>query len=160
MYTLSGHKIMGPKGIGALWVRRGVRLLPRQIGGGQEGEYRSGTENTPGIAGLLAAIQTMDPQAPAAMMAMKLRLAQGLLQRVPGLVINGPDPKLGAPHILNASFPGVRGEVMLHAWRGRCLRIHRFGLLVQEAQGERRAFEHGHSRRCGRGCAALQPGGG
>lgn len=118
MYTLSGHKIMGPKGIGALWVRRGVRLLPRQIGGGQEGEYRSGTENTPGIAGLLSAIQTMDPQAPAAMMAMKLRLAQGLLQRVPGLVINGPDPKLGAPHILNASFPGVRGEVMLHALEG------------------------------------------
>lgn len=118
MYTLSGHKIMGPKGVGALWVRQGVRLLPRQTGGGQEGEYRSGTENTPGIAGLLAAIQTMDPQAPAAMMALKLRLAQGLLDQVPGLRINGPDPREGAPHILNASFPGVRGEVMLHALEG------------------------------------------
>ncbi len=118
LYTLSGHKIMGPKGIGALWVRQGVRLSPRQMGGGQEGEYRSGTENTPGIAGLLAAIQTMDPQAPEAMMALKLRLAQGLLAKVPGLRINGPDLQEGAPHILNASFPGVRGEVMLHALEG------------------------------------------
>ena len=74
MYTLSGHKLHGPKGIGALVVRKGVRLLPRQMGGGQERDLRSGTENTPGIG-----------------------------------------PSMGAPHILNMSFPGVRGEVLLHA---------------------------------------------
>lgn len=118
MYTLSGHKIQGPKGVGALWVRRGVRLLPRQVGGGQEEQYRSGTENTPGIAGLMCAIQTMDSQAPEKMMALKLRLAQGLAQAVSGLIVNGPEPQAGAPHILNVSFPGVRGEVMLHALEG------------------------------------------
>ena len=118
MYTLSAHKIMGPKGVGALWVRRGVRLAPRQLGGGQEGQARSGTENTPGIAGLLCAVTAMDPQAPDRMMRLKLRLAQGLTQRVPGLSVNGPDPRRGAPHILNVSFPGVGGEVMLHALEG------------------------------------------
>lgn len=115
MYTLSGHKIHGPKGTGALWIRDGIRVQPRQIGGGQEELYRSGTENTPGIAGLLAAVMTMPADAPEKMMALKLRLAQGLKQRIPEVIFNGPLPEDGAPHILNVSFPGVRGEVMLHA---------------------------------------------
>lgn len=118
LYTLSAHKISGPKGVGALWVRKGVRLLPRQLGGGQEGQTRSGTENTPGIAGLLCAVTSMNPQAPEQMMRLKLRLAKGLTERIPGLTVNGPDPQQGAPHILNVSFPGVGGEVMLHALEG------------------------------------------
>lgn len=118
LYTLSGHKIKGPKGIGALWVRKGVRLMARQVGGGQENMIRSGTENTPGIAGLLAAIETFPETAPQRMMEMKMRLVKGLTDQIPEIIVNGPDPSQGAPHILNVSFPGVRGEVMLHALEG------------------------------------------
>lgn len=117
LYTLSGHKIHGPKGIGALIVRKGIRIEPRQIGGGQENGMRSGTENTPGIAGLHAAAgelikvqRTMGEE----LMQKKLHLIEAFRQVVPGLMVNGPDPENAAPHIVNLSFPDVRGEVMLH----------------------------------------------
>ena len=117
MYTLSGHKIHAPKGIGALVVRRGVRLAPRQIGGGQESGMRSGTENTPGIAGLGAAVRAMRARGGVAaeLMAKKLRLVAAFREAVPETLVNGPAPEDGAPHIVNLSFPGVRGETMLHA---------------------------------------------
>lgn len=113
MYTLSGHKLHGPKGIGALVVRKGVRLLPRQMGGGQERDLRSGTENTPGIAGLHAAIEAMRQADLSALRKKKDALYEAILAAVPEALRNGP--ALGAPHILNMSFPGVRGEVLLHA---------------------------------------------
>jgi len=118
MYTLSGHKIHGPKGIGALVVRKGVRLQPRQIGGGQESGMRSGTENTPGIAGLHAAAKELiavQKTLGNELMQKKLYLVNRFREAVPELLINGPDPEKGAPHIVNMSFPNVRGEVMLHA---------------------------------------------
>ena len=113
MYTLSGHKLHGPKGIGALVVRKGVRLLPRQMGGGQERDLRSGTENTPGIAGLHAAIEAMQQADLSALRQKKNALCEAILAAVPEALRNGPS--MGAPHILNMSFPGVRGEVLLHA---------------------------------------------
>jgi len=118
MYTVSSHKIHGPKGVGALIVKKGVRLAPRQIGGGQESGMRSGTENTPGIAGFDAAVrefQKMGPDMPDALMQKKLHLIEVFKKAVPDLLINGPDPENAAPHIVNLSFPNVRGEVMLHA---------------------------------------------
>lgn len=120
MYTLSGHKIHGPKGVGALYVKKGVRLAPRQIGGGQESAMRSGTENTPGLMGLKTAIEEYgklpDPRGRLHML--KRRLYDGLCESAPGCLLNGPDVDEGAGHILNISFPGVRGEVMLHAMEG------------------------------------------
>ena len=118
LYTLSSHKIHGPKGEGALVFRKGVRFAPRQIGGGQENGLRSGTENTPGIAGLMAAVQemlNMGPQMQKELMQKKLHLIEKFRDAVPELLINGPEPENAAPHIVNLSFPGVRGEVMLHA---------------------------------------------
>ena len=118
MYTLSGHKIHGPKGIGALIVKKGVRLAPRQIGGGQESGMRSGTENTPGIAGLRAAAEELmqiQSTLGGELMQKKLHLIEVFRRAVPELLINGPEPEQAAPHIVNISFPGVRGEVMLHA---------------------------------------------
>ena len=116
--TLSGHKIHGPKGIGALIARRGVRLSPRIEGGGQEKGLRSGTENTAGIAGFAAAAEWMLAQTERgeALRAAKLRLYARLRAEIPNLHVNGPDPegKDAVPHILNLSL-GVRGEVMLHA---------------------------------------------
>ena len=118
LYTLSGHKIHGPKGIGALVVRKGVRLAPRQIGGGQENGLRSGTENTPGIAGLRAAAEELMRQQDRlfdGLMQKKLHLIEAFRTAVPEMLVNGPEPEKAAPHIVNLSFPGVRGEVMLHA---------------------------------------------
>ena len=116
-YTVSGHKFHGPKGVGALYVKKGTRFLGGQIGGGQEKNLRSGTTNTPGIMGMDAALQyylanqeTMWEN----MRACKLHLAENLLA-LPDVFINGPAPEEGAPHILNVSFLGVRGEVLLHA---------------------------------------------
>ena len=118
LYTVSGHKLHGPKGVGALIVKKGVRLKPRHVGGGQESNLRSGTENTPGIAGMDAAVAelvAMGPDMPKKLMAKKLRLVEAVKAAVPEAIVNGPEPEAGAPHIVNLGFPGVRGEVMLHA---------------------------------------------
>ena len=112
MYTISAHKLHGPKGVGALAVKKGVRLNPQHIGGGQEEDLRSGTENTPGIAGFYEAVQEMDASG---LMEKKLHMVKAFIDAVPEAAINGPAPEKGAPHILNISFPGVRGETMLHA---------------------------------------------
>lgn len=117
-YALSGHKIHGPKGIGALIMAPGVRVHPRALGGGQESGLRSGTENTPGIAGLLAAVEAY----PVAneMQQVKMHLWHQLKEQIPEAAINGPAPESdhAAPHILNVSLPPVRSETMLHALEG------------------------------------------
>ena len=117
-YALSGHKIHAPKGIGALIMGPRVQLNPRQVGGGQEGQLRSGTENTPGIAGLLAAVQAYPKEN--AMRENKLLLWQLIKETVPEAVVNGPEPdsEVSAPHVLNVSLPPVRSETMLHALEG------------------------------------------
>lgn len=116
-YSISGHKFHAPKGIGALYVRNGVKFAGGQIGGGQERGLRSGTTNTPGIMGMEAAVKDYVDNIDAyreSIRSCKLRLA-ALLTELPDVLINGPEVEKGAPHILNASFMGVRGEVLLHA---------------------------------------------
>ena len=115
LYTLSGHKIHGPKGIGALVCRENILIHPRNVGGGQENGLRSGTENTPGIAGLREAARLMKGYDMGELMQKKLHLIQAFGAQVENMRINGPDPAAAAPHIVNLGFPGVRGEVMLHA---------------------------------------------
>ena len=102
MYTISAHKLHGPKGVGALAVKKGVRLNPQHIGGGQEEDLRSGTENTPGIAGFYEAVREMDASG---LMEKKLHMVRAFIDAVPEAAINGPAPEKGAPHILNISFP-------------------------------------------------------
>ncbi len=118
-YALSGHKIHAPKGIGALVFSPKCRISPRLPGGGQENGMRSGTENTPGIAGLLAAIEGM-PGDMEPMRQCKIALYRRLKELIPTAVVNGPDPEgdLAAPHVLNISLPPVRSETMLHALEG------------------------------------------
>lgn len=117
LYSLSGHKIHGPKGIGALAMSDRARPLCIAFGGGQENGLRSGTENVPGIAGLGQAVRAFarldDPASD--MMELKMRLRDGILQAVPDAKVNGPTG--GAPHILNVTFP-LKGEVLLHALEG------------------------------------------
>jgi cysteine desulfurase len=114
-YALSAHKFHGPKGVGALWISPRVRLQPQLHGGGQESGLRPGTHNTPGIAGMYAAIATYP--AVNAMRDLKLRLYERLREAIPALEVNGPDPNSAqaADHIINISFPPVRSETLLHA---------------------------------------------
>ncbi|MBE5782373.1 MAG: cysteine desulfurase [Clostridiales bacterium] len=122
-YALSGHKIHAPKGIGALVLGPKCRVNPRALGGGQEGNLRSGTENTPGIAGLLAAIRSYPKEQK--MQEVKMHLWECLKELIPAAAINGPAPDspLAAPHILNVSLPPVRSETMLHALEGEKIYI-------------------------------------
>ncbi len=114
MMSISGHKIYAPKGIGALYLKKGVRVLPRNLGGGQEKGLRSGTESVPMIAGFGTAIQAIAPS-----IRRNLSYYQELnhylreqLQGISGIVWNSqPDD---APYICNFSVLGIRSEIMLH----------------------------------------------
>lgn len=113
LMTVSAHKIHGPKGVGALYVRSGVRIIPRAFGGGQERGLRSGTESTPLIAGFGGAVDALPNTAQQLNTMRELKIyAQELLGGLDGIEINSPDDAL--PYILNISCPGIRSEVMLH----------------------------------------------
>ena len=121
MYSLSGHKIHGPKGIGALVVRGNLRLAAQMTGGGQEKGLRSGTTDSPAIVGLHEAVRQMAArrQEIDRLRGMKARLWQQV-SSVEGARVNGPLPGEAdsAPHILSLSFAGVRGEVLRNALEG------------------------------------------
>jgi cysteine desulfurase len=117
LLAVSAHKIQGPKGIGALYVRKGVALLPRQIGGHQEWDVRPGTENLPGIVGFAAAVERAHRDLPGrieALRALRDRLERGLAGRAGGVRVHGAGADR-SPAILNASFEGVDGESLLIA---------------------------------------------
>ena len=123
LYSLSAHKIHGPKGVGALVMTPRARsiLSPILYGGGQEGDLRSGTPNVPGILGLgqaVAAFTMQGAQWRQQMRRLKLHLVDELQAQLTGVAINGPTPDAGASHIINLSFDGIRGEVLLHALEG------------------------------------------
>ncbi len=116
LYSLSAHKFHGPRGVGALVCKQNVKLQPILIGGGQEFELRSGTENTPGILGLgvAQAYYAMHrEQIVEQLAAVKARLTEGLMQ-IQDIRINGPDMAMAAPHILSVSFEGIQGEALVH----------------------------------------------
>ena len=111
LISISGHKVHGPKGVGALYIKPGLPLPAFIHGGGQEGNFRSGTENVPGICGFSAAVAATDAAADIAKMARLRDLARELLPEVPGLVLIGAQE---APHIVNLSLPGVRSQGIIN----------------------------------------------
>ena len=116
MISLSSHKIHGPKGMGALYIRRGTGIKPIMFGGGQQGGMRSGTENVPGIVGfgLAAKMATTDLSSKAERMTvLRKRLEKGIVNALDNVRVNTPEN--AAPHILNISFGGVKSEVLLHS---------------------------------------------
>lgn len=115
LYTISGHKIHAPKGIGALLVRGDTSLRPLLTGGGQERGLRSGTENVPGIVGLARAVELMYENFEA-LQAHFARLRDRFLaglSEIPGVRVNSPAHSV--PTTVNVSFSGIPAEVMLHA---------------------------------------------
>ena len=117
-YALSGHKIHGLKGSGALILAEGYPVKPLLYGGGQEGNLRSGTENTVGILSLGEAVRSWQAEDAERIMKLKLRLWKELKERIPEAAVNGPAPEDGAPHILNVALEPVRSQTMLFALEG------------------------------------------
>ena len=120
--SVSGHKIHGPKGIGAVYVRNGVHLPAYILGGGQESGERSGTENVPAITGFGTAAGIVTEQrreSLEAMSRMRERLMQGLKDSLEDIAINSPEESGDSAgsccgSVLSISFLGTRGEVLLH----------------------------------------------
>ncbi len=112
LLTLSGHKIHAPKGVGALYVKKGVRILPKTFGGKQEKKLRPGTEALPLIGALGVAVQELDiVKSTETVKALKTYLTEKL-SSLEDITINSPENS--TPYILNFSVKGIRSETMLH----------------------------------------------
>ena len=115
LLSLSAHKFYGPKGVGALYIRKGVRIENLIHGGGQERKRRAGTENIAGIVGLGKAIELATADIPghnATIKAMRDRLIKGVLEKIPNSRLNG-HPEKRLPGNFNVSFEFIEGESML-----------------------------------------------
>lgn len=117
MCSISGHKIHGPKGTGALFIDSNVKIRPIIFGGEQQKNIRSGTENVPGIAGLSLAAKTiyenLDEKV-AYMRKLKEHFIEGV-SKIEHTTIHGLYDETSAPHIISVGFAGIRSEVLLHA---------------------------------------------
>jgi cysteine desulfurase len=117
LLSISAHKFYGPKGVGALWIRRGVRLTQQMTGGRQERNRRAGTENVPGIVGLGVAARVAVENLGTSMArvaALRDRLEAGILRDVPHAAVNGArEPRV--PNTTNISFERVEAESLLIA---------------------------------------------
>lgn len=117
LLTVSGHKIHGPKGSGFIYIKKNTKINPIIFGGGQQMGFRSGTENVPGIAGIGQASKDCYEHLEsnvAKMTELKDYLIDQL-ETIEGVTVNSRKGTAGAPHIVSASFRGVRSEVLLHA---------------------------------------------
>lgn len=115
LLSLSGHKFHGPKGTGVLYIKRGTAYLPLILGGGQERERRSGTENIPGIIGLSLALEAANSKREETSKhcaALRDRIIEAVLERIPGSRLNGHTTQR-LPNNANFSFRGIEGEPIL-----------------------------------------------
>lgn len=121
MCSISGHKIHGPKGVGALYIGEHVKIRPIIYGGGHQKNMRSGTENVPGTAGLALAAKTiyekLDEKVER-MRSLKGHFIEGVSQ-IENTTIHGLYDETSAPHIISVGFAGIRSEVLLHALEDR-----------------------------------------
>lgn len=118
LYTISGHKLNGPKGVGAIYIKKGIGLFPLLAGGGQEYGMRSGTENVAGIVGFAKACQISREIFVGnqnKMEEVRKQWIELLKSHCPQVIINGPLGQGASPYILNISIPGLKGEVLVHA---------------------------------------------
>ena len=112
LLTVSGHKIHAPKGVGALFIRKGVRLIPRTFGGSQEKKLRTGTESSPLICAMGVAAQEIDTAKNTSIAKELNTYLRQKLSQTEGIRINSPEN--ASPFVLNFSVLGIRSETMLH----------------------------------------------
>ena len=140
-FSISGHKIHGPKGVGALYIKKGIKINPLLIGGNQEMGLRSGTENVPGIYGLGTAVKFAMSE-----LDKNIEYLNGLRSyfidvfksKIDGIYIISERNDKFAPHIISISFPGVKSEIMLHS-------LEQDGIYVSSGSAcssKRREYSH------------------
>lgn len=112
LMTVSSHKIHGPKGVGALFVKKGTRLRPVTVGGGQEGDIRPGTEPMPAIAGFSGAVEALNVKKSYAQLEELRNGFVAELRQIDGVSVNSPENAL--PYIVNISLEGLRSETVLN----------------------------------------------
>ncbi len=115
LLSLSAHKFYGPKGVGAIYIRRGVRLTPLAHGGHHEKARRAGTENVPGIVGLAKALEIANrdmEKEDNRLKNLSERFFERITEKIPDVYLNG-HPELRIPNTLNLSFKGVEGESII-----------------------------------------------
>lgn len=115
MMTISAHKMHGPKGIGGLYIKKGVKINPIIYGGGQQGKLRSGTENVPAIVGFGKAIELNQKNKKteiAKIKRMRDALEKGIFKSIPKIILNG-HPKMRLQNFLNISILDIEGEALL-----------------------------------------------
>lgn len=116
LLSVSAHKVYGPKGVGALYVRRGVPIQPLLVGGPQERSRRAGTENVPGIVGFGAACRLLREEGAVRMEHLReldREMRRALVERVPGTRLHGPVDDGRVPGCVNVGVSGVDGEALL-----------------------------------------------
>jgi cysteine desulfurase len=125
LMTLSAHKLYGPKGIGGLYVRKGVSIKPIIYGGGQQSRLRSGTENVPAIVGFgeaMALVSKDMNKESARLKNLRDKLEKGIFKSITKVVLNG-HPKIRLPNFLNISILDIEGEALL-------LHLDELGIIV------------------------------
>src|SRR3989338_397847 len=113
LLTFNGSKICGPKGVGVLYVRRGVKLSPILLGGEQEGGLRAGTENLMAIGGLAVALSQIDKKEPKRLVDLRDHFIKKIKTLLPDVVVNGALGDKRLPNNMNISVPGLTSEVLL-----------------------------------------------
>lgn len=155
MASFSGHKIHAPKGVGALYVKKGVRFLPLHYGGGQEKALRPGTENTFGIIamGLAAEIAEKDRAKNYEKVSLvKQTLLNELRNKIQNIYVNGDEEK-ASPYILNISFEGVKGNVLLNGLNDRDIYVAVGSACSSYVKQKKKLVDYLHD---GRGISAVR----
>jgi cysteine desulfurase len=112
LVTINAHKIRGPKGVGALFIRKGVKITPLLHGGGHERGQRSGTENVPGIVGFGKAVEISRRTDYKKMSALRDKLIKRIIEKIPDTKLNGPEGEERLPNNVNITFKGCEGEAL------------------------------------------------
>jgi len=110
--TLNAHKIHGPKGVGALYIRKGIKITPLSHGGGHELNLRSGTENISGIVGFAKAVKISSSSNVKQMKKLRNYLIKEIMEKIPNVKLNGPTGDKRLCNNINFSFQGIEGEAI------------------------------------------------
>lgn len=138
-FSFSGHKIHGPKGIGGLYIKKEANISPMVYGGNQEKGLRSGTENVPGIVGMGKAVEIINnnfEDEKKYIMNLKKYLYKNIKSNIPRIKINSLLDNNFSPYILNISFLGVKGEVLLHFLEDRGIYVSTGSACSSHGQGK------------------------
>ncbi len=143
-FSISGHKIHGPKGIGVLYIDKKLKINPIIYGGNQERGLRSGTENIPGILGLGKAVEILNgnfEEEQKKVKELKSYFIKRLKEEIDHIHINSPDEKDFSPYILNVSFEYVRGEILLHYLENKGIYVSTTSACSSKAAKENRVLK-------------------